>query len=93
MVNVFYHKSKGKKALAFELKLKGVAQETISDVLSKITSQEDVLLQLAEKYIKNKPLDFNLKQKLFRNLANKGFDFDEINQTISKIFNKSEYKL
>lgn len=87
---VFYHKSKGKKALAFELKLKGVSQEIINEVLAKITSQEDVLMQLAQKYIKNKTLDLGLKQKLFRHLAGKGFEFDEINQTISKIFNKSE---
>lgn len=84
------HKNRGKKALWFELKIKGVDEEIIKNVLSQITSQEDVIFLLAKKFLKNKTLDAQTKQKLFRHLANKGFEFDEINACISQIFKKEK---
>ena len=81
-----YKKNKGKKALRFELKLKGVDEEIINGVLEKIESQKDVIFTLAQKFLKNKKPAPDLKQKLFRHLASKGFEFEEISAVISQIF-------
>lgn len=83
---VTYKKNKGKKALRFELKLKGVDEEIINGVLEKIESQKDVIFTLAQKFLKNKKTAPDLKQKLFRHLASKGFEFEEISAVISQIF-------
>ena len=87
---VLYKKNKGKKALRFELKMKGVDEEIINGVLEKIENQKDVILSLAQKFLKNKKPALDLKQKLFRHLASKGFEFEEINQVITQIFKEQK---
>ena len=85
-----YKKNKGKKALRFELKLKGVDEEIINSVLEKIENQKDVILGLAQKFLKNKKPAPDLRQKLFRHLAGKGFEFEEINSVITEIFKEQK---
>ena len=85
-----YKKNKGKKALRFELKMKGVDEEIINGVLEKIESQKDVIFTLAQKFLKNKKPAPDLKQKLFRHLASKGFEFEEINSVITEIFKEQK---
>ncbi|MDD3396953.1 MAG: regulatory protein RecX [Clostridia bacterium] len=82
-------KTKGKKAIEYELKLKGVSDEIIKKTLSEmIENQQDDVLNLARKFIKNKDNDLKLKEKLFRHLASKGFDYDEINFAINEVLKK-----
>ena len=88
-----YKKNKGKNALRFELKMKGVDDEIINAVLKKIESQKDVIFTLAQKFLKNKKPAPDLKQKLFRHLASKGFEFEEINLVITEIFKEQKWKL
>ena len=85
-----YKKNKGKKALRFELKMKGIDDEIINAVLEKIESQKDVIFTLAQKFLKNKKTAPDLKQKLFRHLASKGFEFEEINSVITTIFKEQK---
>ena len=87
---VLYKKNKGKRALRFELKMKGVDDEIINEVLEKIESQKDVIFSLAQKFLKNKKPAPDLKQKLFRHLASKGFEFEEINHVITQIFKEQK---
>ncbi|MBP3389574.1 MAG: RecX family transcriptional regulator [Clostridia bacterium] len=87
---VLYKKNKGKKALRFELKMKGVDEEIINGVLEKIESQKDVIFTLAQKFLNNKKPAPDLKQKLFRHLASKGFEFEEINLVITEIFKEQK---
>lgn len=87
---VLYKKNKGKKTLRFELKMKGVDDEIINGVLEKIESQKDVIFSLAQKFLNNKKPAPDLKQKLFRHLASKGFEFEEINSVLTQIFKEQK---
>ena len=80
---------KGKKAIAYELKNRGVSEETIQNLLNQdLESEEEVIEKIAKKFIKNKPNDPKLKEKLFRHLAGKGFNFEAINKTTKKILSE-----
>lgn len=81
---------KGRRAISYELKQKGVSENIINKKTSIIKNQENTCLELAKKQIKNKPLDEKTKQKLFRHLLSKGFDYDDIYIVISKIFKGEE---
>lgn len=89
-VRSYAHK-KGKRLLEFELKSKGVKEEIIKDIFDNFPENEEVLENLAEKFLKNKPRDKKTAQKLFAHLSSKGFEFDEINKVIRKyIYNFAE---
>lgn len=77
--------NKGKKAIAYDLKMKGIDSVIISNNLELINNQKEAIYNLAQKFKKNKTNDIKLREKLFRSLANKGFDFDEINSVINEI--------
>lgn len=77
--------SKGKKAIFFELKTKGVEENIIKKNLESVENQDEILLALAQKFVKNKQNDEKLKEKLFRHLVAKGFGFEEINGVIKKV--------
>ena len=78
-------KTKGKKVIEYELKMKGVSAEIIEEALKEIENQQEEILILAKKFFKNKEKDLKIKEKLFRHLASKGFDFDEINFAINEV--------
>ena len=63
-----------------DLMQKGIKQGEIENIISNLPSGEGVAKQFAKKWIKNKtlPLDQKDKAKLYRFLAGKGFDFEEI---------------
>ena len=42
-------------------------------------------MNLAQKYLKNKELTKEILQKLYRHVASKGFDYEEINSVMSEI--------
>lgn len=79
-----YAEKKGKRLLEFELKSKGIKEETIKDVFDNFSGNEEILNNLAVKFLKNKDLDKKTAQKLFARLSSKGFEFDEINKVIRK---------
>lgn len=79
-----YCYKKGKRLLAFELKSKGVSEEIIKNTLDNLEENEEVLINLAEKFLKNKPRDRKTAQKLFAHLSSKGFNFEEISKVVKK---------
>jgi len=80
--------SKGKKSIFYELKMKGIDESIIRNNLDVLENESgEVLERLANKFIKNKRQDEKIKEKLFRHLVSKGFDFEEVNQTIRKVLN------
>lgn len=81
----YYSSKKGKRLLEFELKTKGIKEEIIRNILDNLENKEEILINLAEKFIKNKPRDKKTAQKLFAHLSSKGFDFDDINKVIRKL--------
>lgn len=85
-----YSKQKGKRALAYELKLKGVKQEIIDNCLKDLEDQSQIILDLAKKYLRSKPCNYATKTKLFRHLLSKGFSYDEITNVIDQNFDFEE---
>lgn len=79
-------KSKGKRAIAFEMKQKGVSDQIIEECLCDLDDQKEVALSLAQKYLKNKPLDQKTKEKLYRHLLSKGFSHEECFYAMNKCF-------
>ena len=77
---------KGKLYLKNQLKQKGIADSVINGVLSDYQVDEDQIVLLAKKFVKNKPKDIGTKQKLFRHLLSKGFEYDQINRVVNIVF-------
>jgi regulatory protein len=86
-----YAQKKGKRLMEFELKSKGIKEEIAKEVLDNLEENDQILENLALRYLKNKPRDKKTAQKLFAHLSSKGFDFEEINKIIRKyIYNFEE---
>ena len=81
---------KGKKALMFELRQKGVDEKIIQQNLEEMDDQTDIIETLAQKFVKAKLNDPKLKEKLIRHLSSKGFSLDEIMPTVRKIMEELE---
>lgn len=77
---------KGKLYLKNQLKQKGIADSVINEVLNDYQVDEDQIVSLAKKFVKNKPKDIGTKQKLFRHLLSKGFEYDQINRVVNVVF-------
>ena len=76
---------KGKMYIVSSLKQKGVSDDIINEVLQDFATEQDVVIELAQKYLKNKVIDDKTKEKLFRHLISKGFDFSEVNSAIKSV--------
>lgn len=72
----------GKRKIALELKVKGVPQEIFESVLDSEIDEDEGCLRVAEKYIKGREIDRELKQKCYRYLLGKGFDYDTAKSTL-----------
>ena len=44
----------------------------------------DTVMNIAEKYMKNKDNSYENLSKLYRHLASKGYSYDEINAVVNK---------
>ena len=77
---------KGKMYLKNALKQKGVSDSIINEVLENFESDEDCIMLLANKFLKNKKDDGKLKEKLYRHLLGKGFEYGEVIKVCNKIF-------
>lgn len=80
---------KGKMYIKSALKQKGVSDSIIKEVLEDFESDEDCILVLANKFLKNKKDDGKLKEKLYRHLLGKGFEYGEVLKVCNKIFKES----
>ena len=72
----------GKIKIKTELKLKGVSEKIIDEVLLEFESEEDVILTLATKYLKGKEPTYENLSKLYRFLLSKGFEYDEVSRCV-----------
>ena len=79
---------RGARALAFELRRKGVADEVIAQTLQEIPPEEDLAYQAGKKQARKL---VNLERDLFRNrlsafLARRGFSYGTITPVVSRIW-------
>ena len=78
--------TKGVMYLKSALRQKGVKDSVINEVLSEYEPDQEDIVNLAKKYLKNKPLDEKIKQKLYRHLLSKGFTYEQVNGALSKLY-------
>lgn len=79
-------KNQGKRKLASMLKQKGVAETLINETLEEYACDGEQVVFVAQKYLKNKPLDLKTKQKAYRYLSSKGYTSEDIMPCLNKIF-------
>lgn len=77
--------TKGIIYLKSALKQKGVKDSIINEVLSEYQIDDEDVINLAQKYLKNKTQDEKTKQKLYRHLLSKGFTYEQVNKALSKL--------
>lgn len=75
----------GTRKIKFNLEMRGIDREIIDNILENAGSQEDAVLAIALKYMKNKEQTRENLDKMCRYLAGKGFSWSEISSAMSKI--------
>jgi regulatory protein len=78
--------TKGKNLIKQQLFQKGISQSLI-DQVTKNLNQEENVLNVAAKYLKNKEKSQENKQKLYRHLLSRGFLYGEVSSAVKKMFN------
>lgn len=86
----YKNKTSGSKKIKMELKNRGVEEELIKASLEDYANDRASIESVANKYLKNKPLDAQTKQKAYRHLLSKGYSYDDISYALNKIFNSLE---
>ena len=81
---------KGKFALKNALLQKGIESEIIDNTLSCIDSQDDAIINIAEKYMKNKINNFENIYKLKMYLLRKGFSYEEISLVVGRLYESGD---
>ena len=88
-----YKNKKGIRWISFQLEAKGIKKDIIEKHLNDINEDEEILLELSKKYLKNKQKDRKTANKLCNHLLAKGFTLNSVNKIINKLFynmNESE---
>lgn len=82
-----YSLTKGKRKLKCELLAKGVSADIVEEALAELDDDEQLLScnNLAKKYMRNKTLDEKTRQRLYRHLLSRGFDYSTIAHVIGEI--------
>lgn len=78
-------KKDGPNKIKQELLAKGVKEDIIDEVMGEIDSQDEVILNLCEKYMKNKEKTKENYLKLFRYMQGKGFDYEQVKNVIKDL--------
>ena len=78
-------KRKGGRLIKMELRLKGIADESIDDALGALNETEELetAKALLLKYMRGKTADAPTLQKAYRHLMGKGFSYDVIKDALS----------
>ena len=80
-----YSKTKGKRLIEMELKVRGVSSEDMNKALENLGDQTESAEKLAEKYLKNKQIDKQTLLKCYKYLLSKGFEYDVAKSAIERI--------
>ena len=80
-----YSKNKGKRLILKELNAKGVSSSAAEEAIKNVENELDSAIRIAQKYLKNKEPCIENKQKCYRRLLSKGFDFDTAKEAVEKV--------
>lgn len=81
---------KGTRLIKLELLRKGIDRDIIDEILEKNLNQTELAVKAIQKKLKtwkNLP-SAELKNKAYRYLASRGFDYDQINETVAQLVKK-----
>ena len=80
---------RGRRALAYELRRKGIAQNTIAEALENL-DEDELAYQTALRYQKKlSTLDWiDFRKKLSAHLARRGFSYETITSTVRKVWSE-----
>ncbi len=86
---------KGSRLIKLELRQKGVGEQEIEGALDTLDGEEEKRSARAilEKYLRGKPLDRTTKQKGYRYLLGKGFDYELAKETIAAFFEGNDEEM
>ena len=85
MAYVNTYKSKyGVLKLKNNLLQKGIDAKYLEEYFLEYETDIDTVMNIAEKYMKNKDCTYDNLSKLYRHLASKGYSYDEINTVLNK---------
>ncbi len=76
--------NKSKKMVELKLLKNNIDKSTIQDILQDFNEMDTALID-ANKFIKSKPKDRKTLEKLFRHLSYKGYQYETILKTMSKL--------
>lgn len=85
----FKGRAEGKTKIIFELKKRGVAENIINKSLENYEEEEGILVVL-QKYIKNKEKTPQNRQKAFKFLLSRGYSIDNTKKAINNFFREEE---
>lgn len=80
-----YKNKYGVIKLKNNLMLKGISKDYLEEYFSSFESDLEILMETANKYLKNKEKTYENLTKLYRHLASKGYNYDEINSVINRL--------
>ena len=69
-------KNKGARLIAYELRRRGAAEESIERALSEFSGEEDAAAAVLKKYMRGREFSKENLSKAFRHLMSTGFDYD-----------------
>lgn len=80
----FASKNKGKLYVKQQLFQKGVSGDIVDDLMLSLNDDNEACQKIAEKWLKNKtlPLDKKDKEKLYRFLLSRGFEYETIRHVL-----------
>lgn len=84
------HPGYGRKLITLKLLQKGINKEIIDKCCNELEFSSEKIESIAFKYLKNKTLDAKTSAKLYRFLASRGFELNEISKTVKKLFKEQD---
>ncbi len=80
-------RKKGGRLIKMELRGKGLSDEVMENALAGLLEEDEraAATEVANKYLKGKPLDEEMRRKTYRYLLSKGFDYDVAKQVMESI--------
>lgn len=81
---------KGKMYLINSLSQKGISKDILNEVFENYESDSNDILILAKKYLRNKEMTNETKQRMYRHLISKGFSYSEVVKSCKSLFNGDE---
>lgn len=85
-----YSKNKGKRLIIKELNAKGISSDAAEEAVKSIENELDSAIRIAQKYLKNKEASIENKQKCYRRLLSKGFDFDTAKEAVERVLGDAD---